>query len=183
MVRRNEDLDRFAETSAPRKSAKVPFDFVLEALASLAPTTRPMFGCTAVYVGERIVMILRKKVGDDFDSGVWLATTEEHHDALRAELPSMRSIAVFGPGVSGWQNLPETADDFEDQVLRACSMVRAGDVRIGKVPKAKGAKKTAAKKTADARPAAKKTAAKKTTAKKTTAKKTTAKKTSTGRDR
>lgn len=143
MVRRNESLDRFAEAPTGRKTAKIPFDFVLEALAPVNPVTRPMFGCTAVYVGERIVLILRKKAGDTHDSGVWVATTEAHHASLREELPSLRSIAIFGDGVTGWQNLPETADDFEESALRACALVRAGDPRIGKVPAKKRPKKKA----------------------------------------
>ncbi len=121
---------------AARKNPKVPFEFVLEELAPLAPWTRPMFGSTAVYVDERIVFILRdgKK---DADNGVWVATTKEHHASLRRELPSLRSIAVFGVGETGWQVLPVDADGFEGSVLRACALVRAGDPRIGKVPKTK----------------------------------------------
>lgn len=148
MVRRNESLDRFAEAPTGRRAAKIPFDFVLEALAPVSPTTRPMFGCTAVYVGERIVFALRKKQGDAHDSGVWLATTEAHHASLRAEFPSLRSIAVLGDGVTGWQNLPEADDDFEESALRACALVRAGDPRIGKVP---ARKKSAAPKKSPAK--------------------------------
>ena len=126
------DTDAFF---ARAKVRKIPFDFVLEELAALAPWTRPMFGCTAVYVDERIVFILRDKA--DADTGVWVATTREHHASLRREMPSLRSITVFGPGESGWQVLPHDAADFEDSVLRACALVRAGDARIGKVPKPK----------------------------------------------
>jgi hypothetical protein len=120
---------------AARKAArKVPFDFVLDEIADLAPWTRPMFGCTAVYVDERIVFVLRDKPGDA-DNGVWIATTREHHESLRRELPSMRSIEVLaGGGVTGWQVLPADADDFEEAVLRACALVLARDPRIGKVP-------------------------------------------------
>ncbi|MFO0647861.1 MAG: hypothetical protein U0326_16600 [Polyangiales bacterium] len=161
MVRRNEDLDRFDESKPVKGAKKIPFDFVLDELAAMAPTTRPMFGCTAVYVGERIVMILRKKSDDPYDSGVWLATTETHHASLRDELPSMRSIAVFGSKITGWQNLPEESDDFEESVLRACALVRSGDLRIGKVPAKKGEKKPTVKKPAAKEPAAKEPAAKK----------------------
>jgi hypothetical protein len=130
---------------APVKPAKkVPFDFVLDELASLSPTTRPMFGCTSVYVGEKIVLILRDK--DDDDSGVWVATARAHHDALRGEVPSLRSIAIFGPGESNWQNIPASDPRFEDDVLWVCASILAGDERIGRVPAAK--KKRAAKVTA-----------------------------------
>jgi hypothetical protein len=122
--------------------AKVPFAWVLDEIASLDPTTRPMFGCTAVYARGKIVFILRQKGGQP-DDGVWLATTREHHDALRRELPSMRSIQVFGDGETGWQILPEEMDGFEEEVLRACALVRGDDPRIGKVPKPRRARKAA----------------------------------------
>jgi hypothetical protein len=111
---------------AARKQRQVPFDFVLDELAVLDPWTRPMFGCVAVYVEERILFILRAGKNDS-DNGVWIATTKEHHDSLRREFPNLRSIAVLGTGVTGWQILPDDADDFEESVLRACVLARAGE--------------------------------------------------------
>jgi len=127
-------------TAKPRKS--VPHPFVLEALADLSPRTRSMFGCLAVYVGEKIVLILRDKPGRDADNGVWLATTKEHHPSLQREFPNMRSIRVLGKKITGWQILPADAPDFEEKALHACELVAAGDPRIGKVP---GARKAAAR--------------------------------------
>jgi hypothetical protein len=117
----------------PRKA--VPYEFVLDALAELSPRTNPMFGCLAVYVGEKIVLVLRDKRQPDTDNGVWLATTPEHHESLRHEFPNMRSIAVFGKEVTGWQVLPADAPDFEQAAMHACELVIAHDPRIGKVPK------------------------------------------------
>jgi hypothetical protein len=96
-----------------------------------------MFGCLAVYVGEKIVVILRDKGEKTADNGVWLATTEEHHESLRREFPSMRSIGVLGKKVTGWQVLPAKAADFEEAALHACELILAGDPRIGKVPGAR----------------------------------------------
>jgi hypothetical protein len=98
-----------------------------------------MFGCVAVYVEERIVLILRDKPAAAADNGVWLATTAEHHDSLRREFPHLRSIGVLGKEVTGWQLLPADADDFEEAALRACELVLQGDPRIGKVPKPRAA--------------------------------------------
>jgi hypothetical protein len=146
-----------------KRRRSVPHEFVLEALAEAQPRTNPMFGCLAVYVGEKIVLILRdkkdqaagKKAGRLYgsgkrggrrvrtgasvtkDNGVWLATTVEHHESLRREFPNLRSIAIFGKKVTGWQVLPADAPDFEEAALRACELVLAGDERIGKVPKKK----------------------------------------------
>lgn len=97
-----------------------------------------MFGCLAVYVGEKIVMILRdKRDKTAADDGVWLATTKDHHASLRNDFPNMRSIAVFGKEVTGWQVLPADASDFEAAALRACELIAAKDPRIGKIPQKK----------------------------------------------
>jgi hypothetical protein len=117
----------------PRKA--LPCEFVLDALDPLMPRTRLMFGCVAVYVREKIVLALREKAGEAADNGVWLATTEEHHESLRRDFPNMRSIGVLGKGVTGWQVLPSDAPDFEEAALRACELIAAKDPRIGKVPK------------------------------------------------
>jgi hypothetical protein len=131
------DLDAmFAPSQATRR--RVPFEFVLEAISELGPLTKPMFGCTAVYVDDKIVFMLRDRKSSARDNGVWVATTGEHHTALRRELPSLRSIAVFGrSSETGWQVLPADDDRFEEQVTRACQLVLARDPRIGKTPKAR----------------------------------------------
>jgi hypothetical protein len=121
----------------PRSAKRIPFAFVLDELSSMRPRTNPMFGCHAVYVGEKIVLILRDRPNVPHDNGVWIATVREQHEALRPELPSMRDITVLGEQSSGWQIIPKTAPSFEDEVLRACALIRERDPRIGKVPKAR----------------------------------------------
>src|ERR1035438_5644977 len=76
----------------PRKP--VPHEFVLDAIAALSPSTRPMFGCLALYVKDKIVLILRDKPDQTPDNGVWLATTAEHHPSLRRGVPHLRSRPV-----------------------------------------------------------------------------------------
>jgi hypothetical protein len=149
-------LDDTAFAIKPRKA--VPFEFVLDAIAPLSPVTRSMFGCLAVYVEDKIVLILRDKrdgtagngTADNAkaDNGVWLATTEEHHQSLQREFPNMRSIQVFGKKVTGWQVLPAAANDFEEAALRACELVLARDPRIGKVPGARRASRSGTKQAA-----------------------------------
>jgi hypothetical protein len=118
----------------PKQRKPVPHAFVLDAISTLSPYTRPMFGCLAIYVRDKIVLILRDKPTNPADNGVWLATTEQHHQSLRREFPNMRSIQVLGKPVTGWQVLPVDAPDFESAALRACELVLAGDARIGKIP-------------------------------------------------
>ena len=121
-----------------RRHAAVPHEFALEAIAALDPVTRPMFGCLAVYVQEKIVLILRDRPSVPQDNGVWIGTAIEHHPSLRTLFPHMRSVRVFGKAVTDWQVLPADAPDFERSVLAACALIRAGDPRIGRVPKRKG---------------------------------------------
>ncbi len=133
---------------AVKQRKPVPHEFVLDAIAPLSPTTRPMFGCLAIYVKDKIVLILRNKEKRDqtADNGVWLATTEEHHRSLRQEFPNMRSIKVLRKKVTGWQVLPADAEDFEETALHACELVLAGDPRIGKVPGARRPSRSGTKK-------------------------------------
>ncbi|MGA9355786.1 MAG: hypothetical protein WBV46_19015 [Terriglobales bacterium] len=144
--RRNSLLPLESSPFAVKRRKSVPHEFVLDAIAPLFPRTRPMFGCLAVYVQDKIVLILRDKPGQSEDNGVWLATTVEHHHSLRREFPSMRSIKVLGKEVKGWQVLPADAPDFEEAALHACDLVIAGDPRIGKVPGARRPRKSKAPK-------------------------------------
>jgi len=120
---------------AATRTRAVPHEFVLDALASTSTSTRPMFGCLAIYIEDKIVLVLRDKPSAPEDNGVWLATTAEHHPSLRQEFPPLRSIGVFGTKVSSWQVIPADAPDFERLALRACQLVREGDPRIGRIPK------------------------------------------------
>ncbi len=151
MTKRSRDKASFPleDTHFAMKQRKaVPHEFVLDAIAALSPETRSMFGCLAVYVQDKIVLILRDKRDGTADNGVWLATTEEHHQSLRREFPNMRSIGVFGKKVTGWQILPADAKDFEKTALRACELVLARDPRIGKVPGARRASSSGVKQAA-----------------------------------
>jgi len=44
---------------AVQRRKAVPHEFVLAAIAELSPETHPMLGCLAVYVDDKIVLILR----------------------------------------------------------------------------------------------------------------------------
>lgn len=133
MPKRNKPLPSRDNILFPIQRRKpIPHEFVLDALAGLSPETRPMFGCTAVFIADKIVLILRDRPASTVDNGVWLATTEAQHESLRREFPRMRSIQVFGKKVTGWQVLPADAPDFEEAALRACELIAARDPRIGK---------------------------------------------------
>lgn len=119
------------------KPRKIPFAFVLDELLDLQPYTKPMFGCTAIYIGEKIVFILRDRESNPEDNGVWIAAISEHHDELKKILPSMRSLQLFGPGPTGWQVIPSDSPSFEEEALRACELAAKNDPRIGKIPKRK----------------------------------------------
>ncbi len=120
-----------------RSSRAIPFEFIMEKLDRINPVVRPMFGCFALYSGEKILAALRKKGSGDPDNGMWIATSGEHHASLKKDLPSMRTIQIFGVRESGWQNLPEDSESFEEDVMKACDLIIKGDPRIGKIPKAK----------------------------------------------
>jgi hypothetical protein len=130
-------------TVARRKGP--PFPFVLDALDSVAPVTKPLFSCVAVYIGRRIVFALRDRPTHLSDNGVWIATTQEHHSSLLHEFPRMRSIGVLGKPITSWQLLPADAPDFESAALHACELVLRHDPRIGKIPAAKRSKSASPK--------------------------------------
>ncbi|HWF12084.1 MAG TPA: hypothetical protein VG297_26635 [Bryobacteraceae bacterium] len=110
-------------------------------MSPVPPVTRPMFGCLAVYVGRKIVLILREKGDGASHEGVWLATGAEHHESLRGEFPYMESIGVFRTPVTSWQILRADSPDFEEAALRACELIAAGDPRIGRMPKPRKTKR------------------------------------------
>jgi hypothetical protein len=136
-----------------KKASDIPFDFVLDKLFSLEPRVRPMFGCHAIYVGEKLMITLRNKAAHEEDNGIWISTKAEHHEGLKKIFPSMRSIQVLGNGATNWQIIPAEADDFEESAIKLCDLILRGDLRIGNIPKQKKAKAKSAKRTAIAKKA------------------------------
>ncbi len=125
------------KTLKKKSSSSVPFTFVFDYLYPKEPTIKPMFGCYALYLGKKIIFILRKRNAHKNINGVWIATSREHHKSLQKLFPSMRSIDVLGREPTNWQVIPETSTDFESSVITACELVKKGDPRIGVIPKKK----------------------------------------------
>ncbi len=77
------------ENLFPVKTRKpAPYAFVLDAISQLPIETRSMFGCLAVYVGDKIVLMLREKQKQVEDNGVWLATTKSTTRVCAASFPT-----------------------------------------------------------------------------------------------
>ena len=127
------DLGEAPQKRSSRKAK--PHRFVLEAIASISPAERAMFGALAVYVGEKIVLILRDSRKDTQANGVWVAVPTEHQVSFRLDFPNARSVRIMGKEISGWQLLSVDAVDFEESALHACDLVLSRDPRIGKVPR------------------------------------------------
>jgi len=126
------------------RSKNIPFPFILDYLLPLEPHMKPFFGCYGVYVGEKIMFILRDKDSHIDCNGMWIATSREHHKSLKKIFPSLTSVSVLNNGSreTDWQMLQADSDDFESSAIGACELVLKGDKRIGKIPKPKKKKKT-----------------------------------------
>jgi len=115
----------------------IPFDFVMDYLFPLEVKVKPMFGVFALYIGEKLVLMLRQRTRHPEINGVWIATSQEYHKSLRKAFPSLRSIAASSNGIAEteWQLFPVDTDDFEKSVIRACELIKQNDPRIGRIPK------------------------------------------------
>ena len=118
------------------KPAKpIPFDFVLDSLFSLHPVTKFMFGATAVYVSDKIVLVLRENKKDTHANGIWVAVDEANHPALMQLIPSLTPFEIFGIKTRNWLLLPATSDHFEKEANQICALIKNRDRRIGRIPK------------------------------------------------
>ena len=123
-----------------KRKPKLPHPFVLEALAPLSPEVRRMFSGFAVYIGNRLFMMLRDHAKYPHDNGVWLVLSEgiDPADAsLRRDLPSLRSIQMLGSKISHWLLIPSDRADFETVALHACDLILHHDPRLGRIPQSR----------------------------------------------
>ena len=72
----------------------LPFNFVIDYLYPLQVVIKQMFGLFAVYVDDKIVLVLRQRSKSPETNGVWVATVREHHKSLRKDLPSLRPLVI-----------------------------------------------------------------------------------------
>jgi hypothetical protein len=116
---------------------KPPHAFVLEALARLNPEVHRMFSGFAVYLGDRIVCMLRDHPQSPRDNGIWLVLADGVDPAdpqLRREFPSLRPIELVGSKIGHWLLLPSDSPSFENEALHACDLLLHRDPRLGRVP-------------------------------------------------
>ncbi len=98
-----------------------------------------MFGCYAIYAGEKIMLVLRDRKDHSEANGIWIATSKEHHQSLKDDFPSLHSVMILSEGKSetSWQMISKDADDFESSAIKACEFILQNDRRIGRIPKAR----------------------------------------------
>jgi hypothetical protein len=125
-------------TAKPK--GKPPHPFIVEALAPLNPEVRPMFSGFAVYVGDRLVLMLRDAAKSARDNGVWLVlseATDPADEGLRREFPSLRRIELLGNKIGHWLVIPSDSPSFEKEALHACDLLLRHDVRLGRIPQSR----------------------------------------------
>ena len=125
---------------AKPKRRSAPYPFIIEALAPLEPEVRPMFSGFAVYVGEKIVLMLRDSPKQTKDNGVWLVfseTADLADPSVRQEFPSLRLIDLLGGKIAHWRLIPADSSTFESEALHACELLLKHDVRFGRIPQSR----------------------------------------------
>ena len=123
-----------------KSKPRPPHAFVLEALAPLQPEVRRMFSGYAVYLGDRIVCMLRDHLKPPQDNGLWLVLSDTVKPAdkkLRREFPSLRPIALLQGKIGHWLLIPSDSPDFEKEALHACELLLRHDPRLGRIPKSR----------------------------------------------
>lgn len=127
-------------TPAKSKRRPAPYPFILEALAPLEPEVRPMFSGFAVYVGDKIVLILRDSPKHPEDNGAWLVFSETANladSSISRDFPSIRLIGLLGGKIGHWRLIPADSPTFESESLHACELLLRHDVRFGRVPQSR----------------------------------------------
>lgn len=99
-----------------------------------------MFSGFAVYIGDRLVMMLRDHPKTPQDNGVWLVLSEgtaPTDEKLRRELPSLRRIETLANKIHHWLLIPSDGADFEAEALSVCDLLLRNDPRLGRIPQSR----------------------------------------------
>ena len=104
-----------------------------------------MFSGYAVYLGAKLVCMLRDRPTLPEDNGLWLVLSESAqmelksgtHPSLKKELKSLRKIQLLGDAIKHWLLIPADHPSFESESLHACELIAQNDPRIGRIPKSR----------------------------------------------
>lgn len=121
-----------------RYADKIPYVFILEYLTGVDLTIKPMFGCYAIYLHGKLCLFLVQRdkptipgrVRPEEQNGIYVATTTDYAEGLKqifkaAEFQMLKDKKV-------WIFLNEKSERFEQHAVRACEMIKSGDIRIGR---------------------------------------------------
>jgi hypothetical protein len=97
---------------------------------------KPMFGCQAVYMFGKLVLVLAAKA--EPWNGLLVCTSHEFHSALIAQYPGLRPHPVLGK----WLYLAQADDSFEEAAQQLVQQVMKKDPRIGVEPLVKRRRRT-----------------------------------------
>ena len=117
---------------------KYQHEWILDAFAEHPSFfTKSMFGGLAVYVFERLMLLLVEptKSGRWKWHGVSICTDREQHAAIRAEFPALMPHGVL----QKWLYIASTHEDFESTMEAVAKRIASNDSRFGIVPKVRKA--------------------------------------------
>jgi hypothetical protein len=102
-----------------------------------------MFSGFAVYVGDKIMLMLRDSPKHPEDNGVWLVFSDTANlgdPAIRRDFPSLRLIDLLGGKIAHWRLIPADSPTFESEASHACELFLKHDTRFGRVPQSRQTK-------------------------------------------
>jgi len=95
-----------------------------------------MFGCQAVYLFGKLVLLLAAK--EEPWNGLLVCTSREHHAALINDYPSLQPHPVLGK----WLYIAQSHAAFEETAQELIARLAENDPRIGVEPKGRKRKKS-----------------------------------------
>lgn len=112
-----------------------PHDFILEFLYPLSVTTKKMFGNTAIYLEDKIILATRQKEENAVDNGIWVGTELAHHKELKVRIPELKHLETYR--IKKWLLLHEDETLFEERARELCELIKSDSKLIGVIPKTK----------------------------------------------